>query len=107
MTVEVNQTATQAIINKEVTGTFTLVKKNSDKSANLKGAKYRIWNSEYDETFITDEKGEIKVEGLKLGKYNYQEIEAPDKFLLDDNIYTFELTYIDQNTSVVYANAGK
>ncbi len=105
MTVEVNQTATQAIINKEVTGTFTLVKKNSDKSANLKGAKYRIWNSEYDETFITDEKGEIKVEGLKLGKYNYQEIEAPDKFLLDDNIYTFELTYIDQNTSVVYANA--
>lgn len=105
MTVEVNQTATQAIINKEVTGTFTLVKKNSDKSANLKGAKYRIWNSEYDETFTTDEKGEIKVEGLKLGKYNYQEIEAPDKFLLDDNIYTFELTYIDQNTSVVYADA--
>ena len=59
----------------------------------------------YDKTFITDNNGKIKVEGLKLGKYQYQEIHAPNNFLLDNNIYSFELTYKDQNTSVVYAEA--
>lgn len=106
---EVNQTATQAIINKEVTGTFTLVKKNASKIVNLEGAKYRIWSEDanYDETFTTDENGEIKVEGLKLGKYQYQEIQAPNNFLLDNNVYSFELTYKDQNTEVVCASAEK
>ena len=51
--VKVNQTATQAVVNIEPTGTFTLVKKNEDKSANLKGAEYRIWNDNYDKTFTT------------------------------------------------------
>lgn len=106
---EVNQTATQAIINKEVTGTFTLVKKNASKTVNLEGAKYRIWNEDtnYDEIFTTDENGKIVVEGLKLGKYQYQEIQAPNNFLLDNNVYSFELTYKDQNTEVVYASAEK
>lgn len=106
---EVNQTATQAIINKEVTGTFTLVKKNASKIVNLEGAKYRIWSEDanYDETFTTDENGRIVVEGLKLGKYQYQEIQAPNNFLLDNNVYSFELTYKDQNTEVVYASAEK
>ena len=106
---EVNQTATQAIINKEVTGTFTLVKKNASKTVNLEGAKYRIWSEDvnYDETFTTDENGRIVVEGLKLGKYQYQEIKAPNNFLLDNNVYSFELTYKDQNTEVVYASAEK
>ena len=80
---EVNQTATQAIINKEVTGTFTLVKKNASKTVNLEGAKYRIWSEDvnYDETFTTDENGRIVVEGLKPGKYQYQKIKAPTNFL--------------------------
>ena len=51
--VKVNQTATQAVVNTEPTGTFTLVKKNADKSANLQGAEYRIWNDNYDKTFTT------------------------------------------------------
>ena len=105
--VKVNQTATQAVVNTEPTGTFTLVKKNADKSANLKGAEYRIWNDNYDKTFTTNDNGEIKVEGLKLGKYNYQETKAPDGYLIDDTVYSFELTYKDQNTAVVYASAEK
>ena len=105
--VKVNQTATQAVVNIEPTGTFTLVKKNADKSASLEGAEYRIWNSNYDKTFTTNENGEIKVEGLKLGKYNYQETKAPEGYLIDDTIYSFELKYKDQNTSVVYASAER
>lgn len=105
--VKVNQTATQAVVNIEPTGTFTLVKKNADESANLKGAEYRIWNSDYDKTFTTNDEGEIKVEDLKLGKYNYQEIKAPEGYLIDNTIYNFELTYKDQNTSVIYENATR
>lgn len=105
--VKPNETAKQAIVNTEPTGVFTLVKKNSDKSANLKGAEYRIWNSNYDKTFTTDDKGEIKVEGLKLGKYNYQETKAPDGYLIDKTIYTFELKYKDQHTEVVYSSAER
>ena len=100
--VRINETATQAIINDEPTGTFTLVKKNADKSINLEGAKYRIWNDNYDKTFTTNDNGEIKVDGLKLGKYNYQEIKAPEGYLVDDTIFSFELKYKDQNTSVIY-----
>ncbi len=107
VTVEVNQTATQSVVNTEPTGTFTLVKKNADKSAKLQGAEYRIWNDNYDKTFTTNENGEIKVEGLKLGKYNYQETKAPDGYLIDDTIYSFELKYKDQNTAVVYASAER
>ena len=105
--VKVNQTATQAVVNIEPTGTFTLVKKNADESANLKGAEYRIWNSDYDKTVTTNDEGEIKVEGLKLGKYNYQETKAPEGYLIDNTIYSFELKYKDQNTSVIYANATR
>ena len=105
--VKVNQTATQAVVNTEPTGTFTLVKKNADKSANLQGAEYRIWNSSYDKTFTTNENGEIKVEGLKLGKYNYQETKAPEGYLIDDTVYSFELKYKDQNTAVVFASAER
>ena len=105
--VKVNQTATQAVVNIEPTGTFTLVKKNEDKSANLKGAEYRIWNDNYDNRFTTDDNGEIKVEGLKLGKYNYQETKAPEGYLLDDTVYSFELKYKDQNTAVVFASAER
>ena len=56
--VKVNQTATQAVVNIEPTGTFTLVKKNADKSANLEGAEYRIWNSNYDKTLVQQMKME-------------------------------------------------
>lgn len=105
--VKPGQTTTQTIINKEPTGNFELVKKNSTKTANLQGAQYRIWNSEYDKTFTTDANGKILVTGLKLGKYNYQEVKAPDGYLLDNNTYSFELVYKNQTTPVVSVSTEK
>ena len=109
-TVEVfpNQTTTQAIVNKDPTGTFTLVKKNAERIAAIEGAKYRIWNNNgYDKQFTTDKQGKITVTGLELGTYNYQEIQAPTGYLIDTNTYTFEVKYKDQNTSVIYVNTEK
>ena len=65
--VKANETATQTITNNEPTGTFTLTKYNSDKSAKITGVKYHIWNdNEYSQDVLTDSNGTIKVEGLKL-----------------------------------------
>ena len=103
-----NETATQAIVNEEPTGTFTLVKKNADGTATLEGTKYRIWNNNgYDKEFTTDKNGEITVTGLELGTYNYKETFAINGYLLDTKTYSFELKYKDQYTSVVYANAER
>lgn len=94
--------------NKEPTGTFTLVKKNADKTATLEGTKYRIWsNNGYDKEFTTNSEGKIVVTGLKMGTYNYKEIQATNGYLLDTNTYSFELKYKDQNTSIIYANAER
>lgn len=94
--------------NEEPTGTFTLVKKNADSSANLEGTVYRVWNDNgYDKQFTTDKNGQIQITQLKLGTYKYQEIQATNGYLLDDKVYTFELNYKDQNTSVVYVNATR
>ena len=94
--------------NKEPTGTFTLIKKNSDKTALIEGTKYRIWSDNgYDKEFTTNSEGKIVVTGLKMGTYNYKEIQATNGYLLDTNTYSFELKYKDQNTSVIYANAER
>lgn len=103
-----NQTTTQAIVNEKPTGTFTLVKKSADGTKLLEGTKYRIWNDKgYDKEFSTDKNGNITVAGLELGTYRYKEIQATNGYLLDTNVYSFELKYKDQNTSVVYANAER
>ena len=92
--------------NDEPTGSFTITKYNSDKSAKIEGVKYRIWNDNgYDKTFTTDSKGEIKVTKLKLGKYYYQELETVNGYLIDNKTYSFTLKYKDQNTAVVYGSA--
>ena len=105
-TVEViaNQTSKQTIINEKPRGTFTLIKKNADKTANIAGAKYRIWNNSFDKELTTDKNGEITLTGLELGIYNYKEIQAPYGYLIDSNTYSLELKYKDQNTSVIYSN---
>lgn len=106
--VQVNQTTTQTIVNKQPTGIFTLVKKSADGSAALEGTKYRIWNNNgYDKEFTTDKNGKIVVDGLTLGKYNYKEIQATNGYLLDTKTYSFEFKYEDQYTNIVYANAER
>ena len=66
--IKINQTTKQAIVNKEPTGTFTMIKENADGTARIAGVPYRIWSADgtYDKEHTTSSTGEIKVEGLKL-----------------------------------------
>ena len=106
--IKVGQTTKQVISNSKPTGSFTLTKTNADKSAGIKGVKYRVWNDEgYDNVHETDSNGKIQINNLKLGKYYYQEIETVNGYLIDNEIYSFTLKYLDQNTAVVSASDEK
>ena len=106
--IEPGKTTKQTIVNESPRGTFTLIKSNSDKSSKLEGAIYKIWNNKgYNKEFTTNSKGEIKVEGLELGTYKHKEVKAPTGYLIDTSEYSFELTYKDQYTKVVYSNSER
>lgn len=106
--VKAGQQVSKTVPNGKPEGTFTLIKKNSDKSSNIKGTKYRIWNNEgYDKEFVTDGEGKIEATGLTLGRYYYQEIQASYGYLIDNEVYSFDLDYKDQSTRIIYASSEK
>ena len=41
------------------------------------------------------------MEDLQFGKYYYQEVKAPYGYLVDDGIYEFEITYINDEIAVI------
>ena len=54
-------------------------------------------------TIVTDEKGYASIDSLPLGKYYLVETETLEGFVLDDTPIEADLSYIDQDTKVVYA----
>ena len=54
-------------------------------------------------TIVTDEKGYAGIDNLPLGKYYLVETKTLEGFVLDDTPIEADLSYIDQETAVVYA----
>ena len=54
-------------------------------------------------TIVTNDKGIARVDDLPLGKYYLVETKTIDGFVLDDTPIEADLSYIDQNTKVVFA----
>ena len=54
-------------------------------------------------TIVTDEKGYAGIDSLPLGKYYLVETKTLEGFVLDDTPIEADLSYIDQETEVVYA----
>ena len=52
---------------------------------------------------MTNDKGIARVDDLPLGKYYLVETKTIDGFVLDDTPIEADLSYIDQNTKVVFA----
>ena len=120
-TVEVkpNQTATQAIVNTEPTGSITVTKTNTN-GDKVQNAKFNIIANEdiynvaktvkhYSKgdvvaTIITNSTGIANKSGLPLGKYKVKEIEVPKGYLLNTEEKEVNLKYKDQNTNVIYGS---
>ena len=111
------QTSSKAINNSEPTGKIVLYKvsENNDK---IGGAKFKvtaaekITNKAGTKTFYTQgqqvaeittasETGKAEIDDLPLGKYLVQEVQAPTGYLLNEETYTANLVYKDQNTPVI------
>ena len=56
------------------------------------------------DTVKTDENGRGSSRELFPGKYTVKEKTAPEGYLLNDRVFDVELSYIDQNTAVVYGD---
>ncbi len=54
-------------------------------------------------TIVTNEKGIARIDDLPLGKYYLVETKTLEGFVLDDTLIDADLSYIDQNTKVVFA----
>lgn len=54
-------------------------------------------------TIVTDEKGYASIDNLPLGKYYLVETKTLEGFVLDNTPIEADLSYIDQDTKVVYA----
>lgn len=54
-------------------------------------------------TIVTDDRGVAQIDGLPLGSYYLVETKTIDGFVLDSTPIQADLTYIDQNTKIVYA----
>jgi len=128
-TVEVvaNQTATQSIVNKEPTGTISIIKEYTKTGstpqgdAKLEGAVYKIYanediynvaktkkfysNGDLVATRTTNLKGETEeITNLPLGKYVVKEEKAPIGYLIDESKYEVNLSYKDQYTKIITVN---
>ena len=55
------------------------------------------------ETIVTDDNGIARIDNLPLGKYYLVETETLEGFVLDDTPIKADLSYVDQNTEIVYA----
>lgn len=58
------------------------------------------------DTITTDAAGEAQSKLLPLGKYRVSEKTAPSGFTLSDDVREVELKYKDQNTAIVFGDAG-
>ncbi len=115
--VKVNQTATQAIINKEPTGKISVYKvsENNDKIGgsiflvsadedikNVAGTvTFYKKNAEVGRITTANETGLAEIEGLPIGRYTVKEINAPAGYLLNEKTYTAVLEYKNETTPVV------
>ena len=115
--VKPSQTSTKTITDEEPTGKIIIYKvsENNDKVAGAKfkvTAAEKITNKAGTKTFYTEGQevaqittasgtGIAELDNLPLGKYYVKEISAPEGYLLNEETYTANLVYKDQNTPIV------
>lgn len=120
--VKVNQTATQAIVNNEPTGTIQVIKK-SEQGDLIKGTIFKVIANEniknvagtktyYTEgqviaNITTDSNGLAEITNLPLGKYVVEETQATTGYLLDFTKHNVTLSYKGQTQKIVLESFEK
>ena len=120
--VKVNQTATQAIVNNEPTGTIQVIKK-SEQGDLIKGTIFKVIANEniknvagtktyYTEgqviaNITTDSNGLAEITNLPLGKYVVEETQATTGYLLDSTKHNVTLSYKGQTEKIVLESFEK
>lgn len=119
---KVNQTATQAIVNNEPTGTIQVIKK-SEQGDLIKGTIFKVIANEniknvagtktyYTERQVianitTDSNGLAEITNLPLGKYVVEETQATTGYLLDSTKHNVTLSYKGQTQKIVLESFEK
>ena len=120
--VKVNQTATQAIVNNEPTGTIQVIKK-SEQGDLIKGTIFKVIANEniknvagtktyYTERQVianitTDSNGLAEITNLPLGKYIVEETQATTGYLIDNTKHNVTLSYKGQTEKIVLESFEK
>ena len=120
--VKVNQTATQAIVNGEPTGTIQVIKK-SEQGDLIKGTIFKVTADEdiknvaktktyYTKgqvvaNITTNSNGLAEITNLPLGKYVVEETKATTGYLLDSTKHNITLSYKGQTEKIVLESFEK
>ena len=120
--VKVNQTATQAIVNNEPTGTIQVIKKSeqgdlikgtifkviaNENIKNVEGTKTYYTEGQVIANITTDSKGLAEITNLPLGKYVVEETQATTGYLLDSTKHNVTLSYKGQTQKIVLESFEK
>lgn len=120
--VKVNQTATQAIVNNEPTGTIQVIKKSEQGDLikgtifkvianknikNVAGTKTYYTEGQVIANITTDSNGLAEITNLPLGKYVVEETQATTGYLLDSTKHNVTLSYKGQTQKIVLESFEK
>jgi hypothetical protein len=113
--IQAGKTATVEFKNQVATGKTTLTKQDATTKSTtplnptypMAGAKYGLFKKDGTllKEFTLDDKLVATMDNLDLGSYFWQETQAPVGYTIDTKKYPVELTYKNQDTAVVVADA--
>ena len=120
--VKANETATQAIVNGEPTGTIQVIKKSEqgdlikgtifkvtadEDIKNVAGTKTYYTKGQVVANITTDSNGLAEITNLPLGKYVVEETKATTGYLLDSTKHNITLSYKGQTEKIVLESFEK